>query len=98
MAPICLPYHNEKSNEAIASGWGSTGYGEGLTDKLMKVQLNIFREKECQDKFPVVGKITEPIKYDSKICAGSYGQSKDTCKYLSVQHAFCFLIYSLIQL
>ena len=80
VVPICLPYMDEKSNEAIATGWGSTGYGDGLTEKQMKVQLNIFRERECQDKFPVDGRVSKPVDYETKICAGSYTQKKDTCK------------------
>lgn len=81
VVPICLPYHDEKSDEAIATGWGSTGFGDGLTKKLMKVQLNIFKEKECQDQYPVHGKVKRLIDYDSKVCAGSYTENKDTCKF-----------------
>ena len=80
VVPICLAYIDEESNEAIATGWGTTGFQDNLTEKLMKVQLNIFKEKECQDKYPVDGLIIKPIDYVSKMCAGSYTQNKDTCK------------------
>lgn len=80
VVPICLPYFDEKPDKAIATGYGSTGYIRGLTDKLMKVRLNIFKEIECQDRFPVGEQIKDPISYDSKVCAGSFTQGKDTCK------------------
>ena len=80
VVPICLPYVDEKTREAIATGWGSTGFGDGLTEKLMKIQLSIFKEPECQNMFPIKGKIKKAVDYETKICAGSYTQNKDTCK------------------
>ena len=80
VAPICLPYINEMTKNAIATGWGSTGFGESITQNLMAVQLQIFKEEECQRSFVLDGVTKNGISYDSKICAGSYERRLDTCK------------------
>lgn len=90
MVPICLPYVDEKTLDAIASGWGSTGYGEEVTKELMTVQLNIFKEDECKKVYPLSGKTRNGISYDSKICAGSYTKQKDTCGGDSGFYSFYF--------
>lgn len=77
--PICLPQLDEQTNSAIATGWGQIGFGLGQSVSLRKVSLDIFNQTDCQSKFDRTGKTRNGIDYATKICAGSYRVSRDSC-------------------
>lgn len=70
---------DESHEKAIATGWGHLAFGEALSNVLMKVTLNIFNETDCKAKYELSGKTKNGIDYETKICAGSYEEQKDTC-------------------
>ena len=77
--PICLPHINEEVDNAVVTGWGTTGFGEGLSKNLMKVTLKIFNQTDCQSKYSQTGPTKNGIDEATKICAGSYIENKDSC-------------------
>lgn len=85
VAPICLPHFNKEPSKLTAIGWGQLGYADENSEKLMKVNLNLFPEDQCQRKFERSGKTANGIDYASKFCAGSFNESKDTCKFKIIE-------------
>lgn len=85
VAPICLPHFDKSPDKLIATGWGKQGFIEEMSNDLMKVKLEMFTEEQCQEKYAKSRKNREGINYASKFCAGSFNESKDTCKYRNIQ-------------
>ena len=77
--PICLPQFNENVENAVVTGWGTTGFGEELSKDLLKVTLEIFDQDECQSKYERTGLTKNGIDKETKICAGSHSEEKDSC-------------------
>lgn len=77
--PLCLPQKEENTKQAMATGWGDVGYAESASTKLLKVTLEMFEERECQAQYSREGMTRNGIDYETKMCAGSYTQRKDTC-------------------
>ena len=75
--PICLPHINEEVNRAVVTGWGTTGFGQDLSENLMKVTLDIFNQTDCQSKYMHEQNRIEIN--EKKICAGSYLKKVDSC-------------------
>lgn len=77
--PACLWTGNAlNTSAAMATGFGHTEYGGKLSDRLMKVQLQVYPSTDCtfeqaKRKFPM-GVI------DGQICAGSKNDNRDTCQ------------------
>ncbi|KAL7021811.1 hypothetical protein ACKWTF_012037 [Chironomus riparius] len=67
--------------QAIATGWGATQYGSKTSDELMKVELDIFDNNNCNTILSDSLSLT-PEKYldNSQICAGILEGGKDTCQ------------------
>lgn len=66
---ICLPEINLKNlSDVVATGWGATSLTSGMSQNLLKMQLNLWDKLKCN------------IKYNETIqmCAGSV-QAIDTC-------------------
>ncbi|XP_058815645.1 venom protease-like isoform X2 [Topomyia yanbarensis] len=79
--PICLPTDGDLGNaRAIATGWGTIGYGESTSAMLLKVVLDMFPFDECVGHFDVNRRLKDGLRQDSQICAGSRNSSKDTCQ------------------
>ncbi|KFB45711.1 AGAP010833-PA-like protein [Anopheles sinensis] len=80
--PICLPLDDAQLPQPdgfpmdyVASGWGSTSTGSGMSYKLMTINLPWFDIERCKGLFPVPGgsSISE-----AHICAGGI-RGQDTC-------------------
>ncbi|XP_055544670.1 serine protease snake-like [Wyeomyia smithii] len=79
--PICLPTKSDLNNKrAIATGWGTIGYGEATSPVMLKVVLEMFNYDECAKNFEANRRLQDGLKRDSQICAGSRNSSKDTCQ------------------
>ncbi|EDS44979.1 serine protease [Culex quinquefasciatus] len=79
--PICLPMGAELGNRrAIATGWGTIGYGDATSAILLKVVLDMFGHEECAPMFEANRKLKEGLRSESQMCAGSRNSSKDTCQ------------------
>lgn len=83
--PACLPkdgIDSELPNNVIAIGYGLTSKG-GLqgSNKLLKVILETFNHKDCQDAYRQLTDSTlENGITESQICAGSRDEDKNTCE------------------
>lgn len=79
--PICLPQTDDEPEKAIATGWGLVeAFSDRQSATLMKVNLDIFNETECQPHYKNNRKVKKGIDYASKVCAGSQTERKDTCQ------------------
>ena len=77
--PACLPKTNDETELAIFSGWGRIMF-EDPSNKLKKIVMEIFTQKECRELFAVQRPLTKEIDYETKICAGSHALSGiDAC-------------------
>lgn len=89
--PICLPLSGElKNKKAIASGWGTVGYGEATSPILLKVVLDMFAYEECTVQFEANRKLKDGLNQGTQICAGSRNSTKDTCQ---VKACGCLIIH-----
>jgi secreted trypsin-like serine protease len=81
MIPICLPEESTfTTKKAIASGFGSTGFGEEVSQSLMKVTIDYFSRESCAEIFSSNPKLkNREVDWDRMICAGSSNTSGDTC-------------------
>lgn len=69
---------NIASTKTIATGWGYTEIaGEKTSDELMKVELDIINNPQCNNYFDD-GKLDNGI-IDTQMCAGVLTGNKDTC-------------------
>lgn len=65
-----------RQSKTIAIGWGATAYGAlGITDELMKVQLDILDNSLCAENFEETGLTIT----NGQVCAGVLDGGKDTC-------------------
>ncbi|KAK3919313.1 Serine protease snake, partial [Frankliniella fusca] len=81
--PACL--HTDLDGDptglqAVATGWGATGFGEDASELLVKVNLTVRSRDECRRLFNprTDRKLPEGI-LDGQMCAGG-GSAKDTCE------------------
>lgn len=79
--PLCLPQSDALvTKSAIASGWGRTAFAEDVSEKLMKVTIEYFNKKKCEDIFEDEDKLNDKaINWSKMICAGSTNKTGDTC-------------------
>lgn len=61
----------------MATGWGYTEAAGQTSDELMKVELDIINNPQCNSYFEE-GKLDQGI-VSSQLCAGVLSGSKDTC-------------------
>lgn len=79
--PACIKTeYNINKDKAIASGWGRIEYVGRTSDKLLKVTLELFGQKECSDNYKGLDKLPNGIRDDVMVCAGSHTEFRDTCK------------------
>lgn len=78
--PACLwtqTYINH--TKAIATGWGLVEFQSDKSDELLKVPLNMYSNKECNQAYEKSRQIPNGI-IDSQLCAGNRGGHQDTCQ------------------
>lgn len=77
--PACL---NTKThiaqNIAVATGWGQIEFSGPNSDRLLKVNLNIYNNSECSRVYANDDKISRGI-VKTMLCAGDNKGGKDTC-------------------
>lgn len=79
VVPICLPYEDEITETAIASGWNKQQYGGNNDRFLKKYDLDVYSQEYCQEKYLLEGKTKNGIDYETKICAGTKFGGKLAC-------------------
>jgi Trypsin len=68
------------TKKAIATGWGRTGFGEDASETLMKVTIEYFEQKRCDDIYDDDEKLEgKGINWSKMVCAGSTNKTGDTC-------------------
>ena len=79
--PICLPEVDYlTTRNAIATGYGRTGFVDDLSDVLMKVVINYFSRDKCDKSFEDTDKFSNMrINWNKTVCAGSQNKTGDTC-------------------
>lgn len=77
--PACLPTADDSTDHVIATGWGTTGFGEAAANDLLKVVLDVFQQPDCQLNYQMESRLSNGIDYERVLCAGSFNESKDTC-------------------
>jgi len=78
VVPACLPANNDydfSGINATVAGWGATAEGSSVSSTLMKVDVPIISNQDCNTKTKYVGKITENM-----LCAGLMEGGKDSCQ------------------
>jgi len=79
IVPACLPANNDYSFEGVlssAAGWGATEEGGQTSKQLLKVDVPIISNDDCNTKTSYNGKITENM-----LCAGYVEEGgKDSCQ------------------
>ena len=79
--PACLYTKSQvELPQAVATGWGKTDYAAAeISDKLMKVSLNIYSNSRCSQTYQVNKHLPQGIK-SNMICAGELKGGMDTCQ------------------
>ncbi|XP_015380197.1 PREDICTED: venom protease-like isoform X1 [Diuraphis noxia] len=78
--PICLNTDPSLTPlKQIATGWGRISTAGPLSDNLLKVDLDIFSMKHCNESYYNDPKLKFGVLPDSMICAGSFDGTKDSC-------------------
>jgi V8-like Glu-specific endopeptidase len=79
--PACLYTKLQvEQPQAIATGWGKTDYAAAeISDKLMKVSLNIYKNERCSQTYQINKHLPQGIK-SSMMCAGEVRGGMDTCQ------------------
>lgn len=79
--PICLNSRQDFNNsKVIATGWGSTGYGEMESPKLQTVNIFIQDHRRCESIYNNSSRLKYGFNASSMICAGYLAGGKDTCQ------------------
>ena len=79
--PICLPDKELlTTRNAIATGYGKTGFIDDVSDVLMKVVIEYFTHDTCDASFEGTGRFSNhQINWNKTVCAGSMNKTGDTC-------------------
>lgn len=64
----------------IATGWGTTGYATQQSEELLKVELDVIAENQCNPLLKRNLALTGDKLVDySQLCAGVLQGGRDTC-------------------
>lgn len=104
VSPACLDTGLELNKASlIATGWGKTGFSEGSSTSLLKVNLDHVPHRKCVQSFGKQSARDLPygIVGDVQICAGTV-KGKDTCQvnvihYSSSSSSFCAPLYCTVK-
>ncbi|KAF2884868.1 hypothetical protein ILUMI_21287 [Ignelater luminosus] len=78
--PACLWSRKQlDTTKTIATGWGRIGVADDLSDKLLKVELNVFDNSLCSKRYSSSRKLPQGI-VSTMLCAGKLEGGKDTCQ------------------
>lgn len=89
--PICLPTIQHDEPKAIVTGFGTTGRDHTQSDKLLKVVLEKFSQKECQEKIK-----TKKIDSLTMMCYGERLERKDACRVRLVLFITVFILITML--
>lgn len=80
--PACLAYPLPKDDltPLTATGWGLTEYAGSPSERLLKVDIDLYSLDECSKVYQISRKLAQGIKDDSQICAGGKEAVGDTCQ------------------
>lgn len=79
--PACLKLNDQiDTNHVIATGWGKVGILGPLSNILLRVDLELFNQSDCQNVYKGSEKAPQGVRYDLMVCAGSYNEIKDVCQ------------------
>lgn len=91
--PACLPQTFETGTKsALATGWGAEEYAGDSSPQLLKVGLELYSGKECNQTFlgpSFSASVRNGIEEETQICAGSHHERKDTCQVNGWALAIC---------
>ncbi|XP_070509422.1 venom protease-like [Chironomus tepperi] len=73
--PACLPTSQPQNAKAVVSGFGKTGRFDATSEELMKVIVDKFDHRDCQNTFRTV-----KIQRNSMLCYGNKTHRADSCK------------------
>lgn len=77
--PACLWQANSiNQTKAVATGFGTTGFGEEKSDELQKVGLDIIDNQECRNFYEERKRLDRGI-IETQMCSGLLEGGKDTC-------------------
>lgn len=78
--PACLPEQFAiPDGIATVSGWGLTKTNGNQSNVLLKTNLDLFSQEECDAKYPPSFSLNHGIVEQTQLCAGSHIDGKDTC-------------------
>ena len=79
IAPVCLPESKQSyvNKTPFVAGWGTTKFRGRQSNRLMETFLSVSSNKECQQKFKSVSKVSIQ---DTKICAVDRAGVSDACQ------------------
>ncbi|XP_026273534.1 uncharacterized protein LOC113203189 isoform X1 [Frankliniella occidentalis] len=82
--PACLDTDVDLDNtgqEAVATGWGATGYLEDASQTLIRVNLTVRNLQYCRDNVDLQPeKLPRGLVDDTQMCAGGGEDNQDTCQ------------------
>lgn len=77
--PACLAEQFQPSTDAVATGWAQSNHQFART--LLKVELEVFTQEECNDVYDIDQNDGEDKITSTQICAGSRSQNgKGSCQ------------------
>jgi len=72
--PICLPTRQHDEPKVVVTGLGKTGRDNAQSEILLKVVLEKFSHRECQEKIR-----SREIDQATMMCYGDHLERKDAC-------------------
>lgn len=91
--PACLwQGMNLNISKVVATGYGYTGYASPQSEELLKVELDVIDQYQCNDLLEEKLSLTrEKLIDSSQICAGVLRGGRDTCGKLKLNKKVKFI-------
>lgn len=79
--PACLWQGlNLNISKVVATGWGYTGYASPQSEELLKVELDVIEQSQCNKLIEENLSLSrEKLTDKSQLCAGVLNGGRDTC-------------------